>query len=298
VGCNLIDELARRGYDAITVLDNESVGSRTHLTTPVAVTIADIRDHAEVDTAVSNADVIVHLAADTRVMDSLTDPFTSFQVNVVGTFTLLEAMRRHGKARMINASTGGAIVGDAVPPVHEQMVPRPLAPYGASKLAVEGYLSAYGSSFGIRPVSFRFANVYGPRSYHKGSVVAAFFKNILANEPIVVYGDGSQTRDFIYIGDLVSTVADAIAHDVCGVYQLGSGVPTSVNELLVAMAVVTGHDLTERIDYRPARQGEVRLTFCDISLARETLAFEPKTRLLDGLAATWDWFRGAVDELS
>lgn len=177
VGCNLINELASRGYASISVLDNESTGSRAHLGVPVDLLVADIRDFEAVDEAVRDADVIIHLAADTRVLDSLADPQENFNVNVVGTFAILEAMRRHGKQRIINASTGGAILGNAEPPVHEEMVPRPLSPYGASKLAVEGYLSAYAGGFGLAPISFRFANLYGPLSFHKGSVVAAFLSS-------------------------------------------------------------------------------------------------------------------------
>ena len=292
VGCNLIEALAIRGYDAISVLDDESTGSRHHLSRTVDLTVADIKNLDAVDEAARKADVVIHLAADTRVMDSLLDPQANFATNVIGTFSLLEAMRRHGKTRIINASTGGAIVGDAPPPVHEQMVPRPLSPYGASKLAVEGYLSAYAGGYGLTPVSFRFANVYGPLSFHKGSVVAAFFKNVLAGEPITVYGDGSQTRDFVFVGDLVETVADAVEHDVVGVFQLGSGVPTSVNALLSEMSAVTGEDLVKQVNYVPARAGEVHYTYCDVSLAQAELAFAPSTSLREGLTATWNWFQG------
>lgn len=291
VGCNLVRALAELGIEGIVILDNESVGSRQHVEIDTArFVIGDIRDAAVVEEAVAATEAVIHLAADTRVIDSLEDPTKNFDINVAGTLVILESMRRHGKKRIVNASTGGAILGDVPSPVHEQMVPQPISPYGASKLAVEGYLSAYAGSYGLRPLSFRFSNVYGPRSFHKGSVVAAFCKQILAGERISVFGDGEQTRDFVFVDDLTGAVAAALTHEHSGVYQLGSGYPTSVNELLAAMSAIVGEDLFQRVDYLPARRGEVRDTYCDISLARQRMGFEPVTSLAEGLCETWRWF--------
>jgi UDP-glucose 4-epimerase len=170
------------------------------------------------------------------------------------------------------------------------MVPRPISPYGASKLAIEGYLSAYSGSYGMLPISFRFSNVYGPRSFHKGSVVAAFLRAVLAGKRLAVYGDGEQTRDFIFAGDLCKVIIDSLESETTGVFQLGSGKPTSVNALLAAMSKVVGEDLFARVDYQPARQGEIIRTYCDISLARSRLGFDPRVPLEQGLAATWEWF--------
>jgi UDP-glucose 4-epimerase len=201
---------------------------------------------------------------------------------------LLEEMRAAGVKRLINASTGGAIVGDAAPPVHEGMPARPLSPYGASKLAVEGYCSAFAASYGMNIVSLRFSNVYGPRSYHKGSVVAHFLKQLLKNEDLIIYGDGSQTRDFVFVEDLCAGIQRTLDMDVTGVYQLGSGEPTTVNALVDAMREATGRPIAVR--HEGFRAGEVLATYSDISLARKVLAFEPKTSLKDGLRQTWQWF--------
>ena len=212
---------------------------------------------------------MVHLAADTRVMDSIEDPTHNFDNNVVGTFNLLNACRELGVSRVVAASTGGAILGEVEPPVHEEMAPMPTSPYGASKLMLEGYLSAYASSYGMRSCALRFSNIYGPRSFHKGSVVAHFFKRVLAGERPTVYGDGSQTRDYLYVGDLVEAIRVAMLSDVTGPYQLGSGHGTTLNELLEAMRTVTG--LPIEVDYArlpggrgprhlvPGRQGAGRL---------------------------------------
>jgi UDP-glucose 4-epimerase len=305
VGCNLVEPLRAAGYEPIIVFDNESIGSRHELDDLSSVDFVhgDLRDPAAVDAVVARADAIVHLAAETRVIESIDDPQTNFDVNVVGTLNVLHAMRRHGKRRIVNASTGGAILGDVDPPVHEEMVPRPISPYGASKLAVEGYLSAFAGSYDLLPISFRFSNLYGPRSFHKGSVVAAFFKTFLRGDRLPVYGDGTQTRDLLYVEDLSDVIVGALSDDTSGVFQLGTGRPVSLNELIGEMSHVVGTDLAERVDYLPARRGEVLHNYCDISLARERLGFDPRTELRAGLSSTWSWFetnagRGDADQRS
>jgi UDP-glucose 4-epimerase len=292
IGSNLIAALAS-GPDApaVRVLDNESLGKREHIAEfDVDFVNGDIRDADIVRRALNGVDAVVHLAADTRVMDSLENPAYNFDVNVVGSFNLISIMRELGVTRLVNASTGGAIIGEADPPVHEEMVPRPLSPYGASKLAVEGYLSSFSAAYGFNAASLRFSNVFGPRSYHKGSVVAAFFKRILEGKPLVVYGDGEQTRDYVYVGDLTGGIIAALAGIRSGVFQLGSGVPTSINALIDAMREVVGADRIE-VRYEPHRAGEVLHTWCDVRKARNELGYDPSTPLVAGLKATWDWFQ-------
>ena len=291
VGVNLIAALRAAGRtDAVTVLDDESLGDRRHLVDYEHRFVeGDIRVEADLDRALEGADAVVHLAADTRVMDSIEDPVHNFDVNIGGTIKLLEACRRHGVSRVIAASTGGAILGEVPPPVHEGMVARPSSPYGASKLAMEGYLSAYSDSYGVSGCALRFSNIYGPRSYHKGSVVAHFFKEMLAGRPLVVYGDGSQARDFLYVDDLTDGILAAVEGDATGPHQLGSGRPTTVNELIGIMREVTGRDVEVR--YEPARAGEIHRTWCDIARARDAFGFDPRTELRDGIARSWDWFR-------
>lgn len=289
IGRHLASYLTGRGDVAVTVIDNESLGGREHLDLDrVRFVRGDLRHRDEVREVLSGQDAVVHLAADTRVMDSIDNPAHNFDNNVVGTFTLLELCRELGVGRVVAASTGGAILGDVEPPVHEEMAPRPTSPYGASKLMLEGYLSAYSSSFGVSGCALRFSNIYGPRSLHKGSVVAHFFKQVLAGERPVVYGDGSQTRDFLYVGDLVEAIWAAVESDVEGAFQLGSGEPTSVNELLALMRGVTGLEIP--VDHREFRAGEVRDTWCQIDKARAGFGFDPATTLEAGLGATWEWF--------
>lgn len=290
IGRHLADYLLGRGDYAVTVLDNESLGDRKHLDLDrVRFLHGDLRDTDDLRKALDGQDAVVHLAADTRVMDSIEDPANNFDNNVVGSFNLLQLSRELGVGRVVAASTGGAILGDVTPPVHERMAPRPTSPYGASKLMLEGYLSAYSASYGLSGCALRFSNIYGPRSFHKGSVVAHFFKRMLAGEPLVVYGDGSQARDFLYVGDLVEAIRAAVESDVQGAYQLGSGRPTTVNELLEVMRSVTGRDLD--VVYEDFRPGEVRDTWCEIEKARRGFGFAPATPLEEGLRQTWEWFR-------
>lgn len=289
IGVNLCAHLAAHGGYDVTVLDNESMGDRRHLDGfGVRFIEGDIRDTDVLDHAVAGQEVVVHLAADTRVMDSIENPEYNFDVNVNGSFRLLQACRNHGVGRVVAASTGGAILGEVPAPVHEEMVAKPMAPYGASKLAMEGYLSAFSGAYGVQGCALRFSNIYGPRSYHKGSVVAHFYKQILAGKPLTVYGDGSQARDFLFIGDLVEGIRRAMEIDATGVFQLGSGRPTTVNELLDIIRDVTGR--APEVRYEDFRAGEIHTTWCDISKARDSLDFDPDTPLADGMRQTWAWF--------
>jgi len=294
IGRHLVAHLASRDDTAVTVIDNESLGDRKHLDLEkVRFIHGDLVDRDELRAALEGQDAVVHLAADTRVMDSIENPQHNFDNNVIGTFNLLELSRELGVGRIVAASTGGAILGDVEPPVHEQMPPHPTSPYGASKLMLEGYLSAYSSSFGVSGCALRFSNIYGPRSFHKGSVVAHFFKQVMAGEPLVVFGDGSQTRDYLYVGDLVEAIRVAVDSDATGAYQLGSGKPTTLNELIDVMRTVTGRDLD--VVYRDFRAGEVRESWCQIDKARQSFGFDPTTRLEDGLRSTWAWFQTATE---
>lgn len=290
VGTNLISYLNALGGSSVTVFDNEVLGKREFLEGLDAEFIAgDLRDVEALRAALEGQDAVVHLAADTQVIPSVANPRYNFDVNVVGTLNLLDAMREAGIHRLVSASTGGAILGEVPPPVHEDMPPRPTSPYGASKLAVEGYASAYGVCYGINTVSLRFSNVYGPRSFHKGSVVALFFKRILSGQELVVYGDGSQTRDYVFAEDLCEGIRKGLELERTEVLQLGTGRPTSLDELIDAVRSVVGKERVS-VRYEPFRPGEVVHTYCDVSKARRVLGYEPATRLEDGLAKTWQWF--------
>ncbi len=290
IGINLIARLSTVPGTRMRVLDNGSSGRRENLDKfDVEFIAGDIADRTTLDTALVGIDAVVHLAAETGVLDSISNPASTFAVNAFGTFNLLEAMRARGIRRLVNASTGGAIVGDALPPVHEEMVPRPLSPYGASKLAVEGYCSAYAACFGFRTLSLRFSNVYGPHSFHKGSVVAAFLRRVLRNEELVVYGNGSQMRDFVFVDDLCDGIVRALRASATGVIQLGSGRPLTIGALIEEIRRTVAPRRVG-IRHEPARAGEVQATFCDIAKARRELGFDPTTPLDEGLARTWRWF--------
>jgi UDP-glucose 4-epimerase len=290
IGVNLIKQLKARGA-SVRVLDNLSLGKSEDVSPlGVELQVGDIRDTKVVVKACEGIDTVVHLAGHTRVLESLSHPALNFEINATGTFNVLEASRCAGVRKVIFASTGGAILGEQEQPVHEGMVPRPISPYGASKLAGEAYCSAFFGSYGLNTVALRFSNVYGPYSYHKGSVVAAFFRNLKRNEPIVIYGDGEQTRDFVYVGDLVKAIQLADSNDTPGeVFQIASGRETSLRTLVETMQT-TLPELAFDVRYEPARTGEVLRNYASIDKARRLLQFDPKTKLSDGLRATWDWF--------
>ena len=289
IGTNLVRYLAGRGATDIVVLDNLSAG-RTAADLPSGVEFrqGDFADGGTLAAALRGVEAIVHLAALSGVIDSIEDPAPSFEINVAGSFRLLEQARRAQVRKVIVASTGGALLGEVTPPISESMAPSPMSPYGASKLALEGYCSAFAGAYGLSCAALRFSNIYGPFSPHKKSVVAAFMKKALAGQPLVVYGDGTQRRDYLYVGDLVRGIETAIARGVTGTYQLGSGRPTSLRELIAALEVVCGQSL--EVDYRPARRGEVHSTWCDISRASKGFGFAAPTAVSEGLRSTWEWF--------
>jgi UDP-glucose 4-epimerase len=289
IGRHLSDHLTSHGGYEVTVIDNESLGDREHLDlTRVRFVKGDLRNRDDLRSALDGQDAVVHLAADTRVMDSIENPAHNFENNVIGTFNLLELCRELAVNRVVAASTGGAIVGDVPPPVHERMAAQPTSPYGASKLMLEGYLSAYSAAYGLNGCALRFSNIYGPRSFHKGSVVAHFYKQLLADQPLVVYGDGSQARDFLYVRDLVEGIRVAIESDANGAYQLGSGRPTTLNQLIDLIRTVTGRELS--VVHKDFRPGEVHRTWCEIDKSRAAMGFDPTTPLEEGLRRTWEWF--------
>ena len=273
------------------MLDNESTGNRSAVDFErVTFVHGDIRDRSDLRACLKGVSSVVNLAADTTVIESVEDPEFNFDVNVVGTFYLLAEAKALGIEKIVHASTGGAIIGSATPPVHENMAASPMSPYGASKLANEGYMSAFAGAYGMHTVSLRFSNVYGPGSFHKGSVVAQFYKQILRGETLNVYGDGTQQRDFLFIEDLTDGIARALNSSVTGVFQLGSGYPTSINQLIDDMRIVVGSDHPFGVQYCEQRAGEVHQTWCNIDKARHELGFSPDTSLQDGLTKTWSWF--------
>jgi len=311
IGINLIERILRdEPGAAIRVLDNLSVGEREDLAQVcqfqevplsamdvhaggVELVIGDVRDAVAMEDVCRGADIIVHLAANAGVAQSMENPRFDCEANVIGTFNMLEAARLNKVSNFIFASSG-APLGEQEPPIHEEKVPRPVSPYGAGKLAGEAYCSAYYHAYGIKTVILRFGNVYGPRSKHKSSVVAKFIKNALNGELLEVYGDGNQTRDFIYIKDLVEAIILAARSNLGGeVFQIATYRETTVKELtgqLVTLLKQAVPNLEVNVYYGEKRPGDVIRNYSDISKARRLLGFEPRYDLERGLKETIAWY--------
>ena len=290
VGANLVPELLARGH-AVRVFDDFSLAGPDRLPAgEVDVVQGDVRDADAVARAARGTGSVIHLAAAGNVADSVADPFGNFEVNARGTLYTLQAAALAGASRFVFASTGGALIGDAPPPVDEESMPRPISPYGASKLAGEGYCHAFRGAYGLPTIALRFANVYGPRSELKRGAATRFVRAALDGTPITVFGDGSATRDFIHVRDLCAGIVAAHeASDVTGVLHLASERETSVRELAQLILGAAGADVPiEHVDRRP---GEVERNFAIAARAREMLGWRAEVALEDGLAETVAWFR-------
>jgi len=291
IGTNLVRRIRTSNPGAdLVVLDNGSMAIPGGMDASVIALEGDVRDPAAVKQAVAGCTAIIHLAGHTRVVDSIRNPEFDFEVNARGTLNVLLAARDGGVSHVVLASTGGALFGAETAPTHEGLVPEPLSPYGASKLAMEAYAHAFAGSFGIRTSALRFSNVYGPHSRLKGSAVALFFRQILARQPITIYGDGSQARDFVYVEDLCDGILKALESSATGTFHLGSGKPTSVATLLEIMREVVGPEWPFEVRYAPWRAGEVVRTYSDIGKATRTFGYRPRVSLDEGLPRTWRWF--------
>jgi UDP-glucose 4-epimerase len=290
IGSNLVQHLSVSDDYDVVVLDNLSAGQQQTPDFPPGVRFihGDFTDRATLTESLQGVDTVVHLAGLTGVIDSVENPRPSFEINVVGSFQLLELARAANVGQIVNASTGGALLGETAPPISEEMAPSPLSPYGASKLAVEGYCSAFAGAYGFPCVTLRFSNIFGPRSAHKKSVVAAFIKNIIREEPLVVYGDGTQQRDYLYVGDLVRGIEAVLKRKLTGAYQLGSGRPATLKTLIATLKKVSRCDFVVRHEAR--RSGEVHSTWCNIAKVRRELGYSAPTDLETGEQATWAWY--------
>jgi UDP-glucose 4-epimerase len=257
--------------------------------------VGSILDEQGVLRATEGADVIVHLAANTGVAPSVEDPRADCVTNVIGTLNCLEAARTFGVERFVFASSG-APIGECVPPIHEELAPHPVSPYGASKLAGEGYCSAYFRTFGVATVALRFGNVYGPNSGHKSSVVAKFIRSAMAGVPLEIYGDGGQTRDFIYIADLVRAIRAAASVEGVGgeIFQIATSAETTVSELVTRLLPALEEAGFSDVPtfFGLPRVGDVRRNFSDTRKAAERLGWRAETELDEGLSRTVRWFAG------
>src|SRR5919198_2879794 len=293
IGSHLVDALLDRG-DEVTVVDDLSTGKREHLDSALArgpgLHEVDIRDAERVGTVLSGArpDIVFHLAAQIDVRKSIEDPAWDASINVGGTINVLEAARRAGVKRVVNTSTGGAIYGVAdVMPTPETAPPRPMAAYGQSKFCAEAYCGWCERLYGLSSVTLRYGNVYGPRQdpHGEAGVIAIFCGKLLAGDRPRIFGDGRQTRDYIYVADVVAANLAAAAHpEAHGAYNIGTGVEASVLEVVAALrqAAGVGEDEFEP-EFAPARLGELQRSSLDVTRARAELGFAAETDLVAGL---------------
>ena len=259
----------------------------------VELIVGDIRDANICMLAAQGMDVIVHLAANTGVEPSVEDPRKDMEVNVAGTLNMLEAARHNHVKRFVFASSG-APVGEVEPPIHEELAPRPVSPYGASKLAGEGYCSAYFRTYGVETVALRFGNVYGPGSNHKNSVIAKFIRQAIKGEVLEIYGDGTQTRDFIYIEDLIRAILAAVTVPSIGgeIFQIATSRETTVSEIADKLISILINDGIKDINvhHSAPRVGDVKRNYSDTSKAQLRLGWQALTSLEKGLRQSVDWF--------
>lgn len=294
IGSHTVDALIAAGGHQVAILDDLSAGKRGQLNPAASFHQADLRDAGRVKAVVASErpEVLVHLAAQMDVRRSVADPPFDAQVNLVGFLNLMEAGREHGLKRVIFASTGGAIYGEQEAfPCDEEHPRRPVSPYGVAKFATEAYLFFYKVQYGIDYVALRYANVYGPRQdpHGEAGVVAIFCGRILEGQPCTIYGDGGQTRDYVFVGDVVRANLAAIRGTVSGPFNIGTGVETDVNQLYRALAEVAGTAAAPT--HGPARPGEQRRSVISAARAARELGWTPQVTLRAGLAQTFAFFR-------
>ena len=345
IGVNFVNYLVKNNYHSVRILDNLSTGKKENLEnalqeigrlslktknnkniyiltkkhghnlrekSSIELITGDIRAYDSCLESTKNVDSIVHLAAHAGVLPSIEDPFHDCDVNVKGTLNLLLAAVKNRVARFIFASSN-APLGDQQAPMNEEKIPKPLSPYGASKMACEGYCSAFYSSFGLKTVILRFSNVYGPYCLHKGSVIAKFIKEGFTKQSIAIYGDGKQTRDFIHAADLSQAIhlilslpfsqqqgqaiSPSTPSSIWGnVFHIGSGKETSIIHLANSIQKLFKKEI--KIHFKPANKGEIRRNYSDISRAKKMLGFTPKIELEKGLKETYNWIKENTRNLS
>lgn len=314
LGVSLIKKLLALQSKNIRLIDNLSVGKKKHLRQVCEFTeinpnnlrgspngleliVGDIRDQELAIKVAKGIDTIIHLAANTGVGPSIEKPQVDMSVNIIGTFNYLEASRVNKISKFIFASSG-APIGEVEPPIHEEIPPHPLSPYGASKLAGEGYCSAYKNTFGIETVVLRFGNVYGPGSINKSSVVAKFIRKAINGDILEIYGDGMQTRDFIYIDDLINAIIITVEkHNIGGeIFQIASNQETTINRMTNKLINELKKQGVKNINIKniSIRTGDMKRNFSDTSKAKERLGWNAQINLTEGLSKTVSYFLNKI----
>jgi UDP-glucose 4-epimerase len=301
IGSHVADLFLAEGW-SVDVLDDLSRGKREHVSPAATLHVLDVRSpEAAAFVERESFDVIIHLAAQMDVRRSVADPVFDASVNVLGSLNLLEALRRgdgRGRTRVVFSSTGGAVYGDLATPPNGETTPKdPDSPYAVAKLAVEHYLSYYTRIHGISTVSVRYANVYGRRQdpHGEAGVVAIFCGRMLAGEPLTVFGDGQQTRDYVHVGDVAQATyraasinLDEARHLDDRAFNVGTGIATSVLDLATTLLDAAG--VSVPIEFAPKRPGEQQQSFLAVDKAARVLGWTPRVSLANGLADTYRWF--------
>jgi UDP-glucose 4-epimerase len=286
IGSHVVDALVARG-DEVAVVDSLVHSKEENVSSGATLHVRDIREPLDDLFDDVRPEAVFHLAAQADVRVSVERPVDDAAVNVLGTVRVLEAARRHG-AQVVFSSTGGAIYGERDDAATEDAPCEPLSPYGTAKLAAEEYIHSYNRLYGTRHIALRYGNVYGPRQdpHGEAGVVAIFLGALARGERARIFGDGLQTRDYVYVGDVARATTSTVGQDQ-GVYNVGTGRETSVVELYELCARVAGSDAEP--EHAPARLGELRRSFLDPTRAADELGFTAMVDLEDGLRATWDW---------
>lgn len=295
IGSHLVDRLVLEGHEVV-VIDNLATGKRRNINRAARFYKTDIQSW-RVERVFRNErpNVVMHLAAQMDVRKSVEDPMFDAQVNVLGTLNVLQQAVKHGVRKVIFSSSGGAIYGEQeIYPAPESHLLSPLSPYGLSKLCGEQYLSYFQRVSGLQAVSLRYANVYGPRQDPEGEagVVAIFIQKMLNNEQPVINGNGRQTRDFVFVDDVVEANLAMIGQETQGTYNVGTGVETSINDLFRILVQHTGSTCKEI--HGPAKKGEQARSVIDSTKLRQEVSWEPKADLSDGLKKTVEYFRARM----
>lgn len=292
IGSHLVDRLVQEGHDVV-VVDNLSTGKRRNLNRAARFYKLDIQSwRLERVFRNERPSLVMHLAAQMDVRRSVDDPVFDAQVNILGTLNVLDQAVKHGVRKVIFSSSGGAIYGEQQAfPAPESHVTQPLSPYGISKLCGEQYLSYYQRVSGVQYVSLRYANVYGPRQDPEGEagVVAIFIRKFLSHEQPIINGNGRQTRDFVFVEDVVEANLAATGQEVHGIYNVGTGQEISINDLFRNLVELTNATCKEV--HGPAKKGEQARSVIDATKIRHELGWDPKVELKEGLHRTVAFFR-------
>ena len=299
IGSHVVDALLAAGH-AVVVFDDLSHGSRANVDPRAELVVGSVTEPLAADlVSRRKPDAVVHLAAQIDVRRSVADPVSDAQVNVLGTVNLLQAAVDAGVRRFVFFSSGGAVYDESAPrPTPETAELGPASPYGVSKLAAEYFADAYRRRHGLATVVLRPANVYGPRqdAEGEGGVVAIFSRTLLSGGTPVIYGDGEQTRDFVYVGDVVAACSAALAHDTPGPLNVATGVETSINSLAEQLQAIAGTKVA--LAHAPAKAGEARASCLSPERIRQELGWQPTVALEEGLRRTISYFQQALQRSS